>query len=128
MNVAPVWLKKSLVEAMHDSQLAEHGGGSGLRDAGLLESALARPENRQGYGDPDVFELAAAYAFGIIRNHPFVDGNKRTGFLAAYVFLRLNGQRLVANEVSATSAVLALAAGDMEEAAFAEWLRANSAA
>jgi len=111
---------------MHDAQLAEHGGGSGLRDAGLLESALSRPVNRHAYGDPDVFELAGAYAFGIVRNHPFVDGNKRTGFLAAYVFLRLNGQRLVAGEVNATAAVMALASGDMEEAAFAEWLRANS--
>ena len=113
----PSWVLRAVVEAVHDAQLAEHGGASGVRDAGLLESALARPANL----------LAAAYAFGIVRNHPFVDGNKRAAFLAAYVFLRLNGRDLVADEISATTAVLALASGEMTEADFAAWLSDNSA-
>jgi len=115
-----------VVLALHDEQLAEHGGSPGVRDAGLLSSALARPQNQVAYGDPSVFDLAAAYAFGIIRNHPFVDGNKRTGFLAAYVFLDLNGWELMAHEDEAVAAVLALAAGEIQEAGFSEWLKTNS--
>ena len=120
------WLLNGVVLALHDEQLAEHGGSPGVRDAGLLSSALARPQNQVAYGDPSVFDLAAAYAFGIIRNHPFVDGNKRPGFLAAYVFLDLNGWELMAPEDEAVAAVLALAAGEIQEAGFSEWLKTNS--
>lgn len=120
------WLLNRVVLALHDEQLAEHGGSPGVRDAGLLSSALARPQNQAAYGNPSVFDLAAAYAFGIIRNHPFVDGNKRTAFLAAYVFLDLNGWELMAHEDEAVAAVLALAAGEIQEAGFSEWLKTNS--
>jgi death-on-curing protein len=115
-----------VIEAVHDAELAEHGGAPGLRDGGLLESALARPLNPHHFGEDDPFVLAAAYAFGIARIHPFVDGNKRTGLLAAYVSLRINGRRLTADEASAASSMLALAAGEMTEAGFADWLRANA--
>jgi death-on-curing protein len=124
----PVWILKSVVEAMHDAQLVEHGGAGGLRDPGLLESALARARNRFVYGEADLPALAGAYAFGITRDHPFIDGNKRTAFVAAYVFLRINGLRLDADEVAATSHVLALASGDATEAQFADWLRAHASA
>lgn len=117
------WLREDVVVAMHSEQIAEHGGRTGIRDAGLLSSALARPQNLAVYGEHSVFDLAAAYAFGIISNHPFVDGNKRTGFLAAYVFLYLNGWELMASEVDAVTAALALAVKDMDEAGFANWLK-----
>ncbi|QLA17439.1 type II toxin-antitoxin system death-on-curing family toxin [Desulfolutivibrio sulfoxidireducens] len=120
------WLSAMAVAAAHDEQIAEHGGGTGMRDDGLLDSALARPRHLLGYGDPDAFDLAAAYAFGLVRNHPFVDGNKRTGFLAAYVFLDLNGWELAAPEADTAAAVLALAGGGMDEAAFAAWLREHA--
>jgi death-on-curing protein len=120
------WLNEAVVIAMHDEQIAEHGGSVGIRDAGLLSSALSRPRNQCAYGDPDVFTLAAAYAFGIIRNHPFFDGNKRTAFLAAYVFLDLNGWELTAPEAEAVTAVLALAPREMEETDFAAWLKDQS--
>lgn len=119
----PAWVLRSVTDAVHDAQLAEHGGAAGLRDMDMLESALARPVNLHAYGETDICRLAAAYAFGIARNHPFVDGNKRTAFLAAYVFLRINGFELIANEVDATAAVLALAAGESDEKDFAQWLR-----
>lgn len=119
------WLLDGVIHALHDEQLAEHGGSPGIRDQGLLSSSLARPQNQAAYGDPSVFELAAAYGFGIVRNHPFVDGNKRTGFLAAYVFLDLNGWDLVAPEDETVAIVLALAAGEIQEAGFAAWLETN---
>jgi death on curing protein len=122
----PNWLLRSVVEATHDALLVEHGGAPGVRDARLLESALARPRTLFAYGKVDVFELAAAYAFGIVRNHPFVDGNKRAAFVAAFVFMRINGRHLVADEVSAASSMLRLAAGEWDEAAFSAWLRANA--
>jgi death on curing protein len=122
----PVWVLRSVIDAAHDAQLVEHGGAPGLRDAGLLESALARPKNIHAYGEADLFVLAAAYASGIVRNHPFVDGNKRTAFLAAYVFLRINGLHLVADEVDAAAAVLALASGATSDVDFSAWLRANT--
>jgi death-on-curing protein len=125
---APVWLLRDVINAVHDMQLAEHGGAPGVRDEGLLESALARPVNLHAYGEADLCRLAASYAFGIVRNHPFVDGNKRTGFLAAYVFLKINGSDLIAGEVEATTAVLALASGDRSEEDFADWLRGNARA
>jgi len=120
------WIPEAAVLAMHDEQLAEHGGGEGVRDEGLLLSALARPQNLTCYGEPNAFSLAAAYAFGIIQNHPFIDGNKRTGFLAAYVFLGLNGWDLIVSEPEVVAAVLALACGEMEEAGFAAWLESQS--
>ncbi len=120
------WLREDVVIAMHGEQIAEHGGRPGIRDMGLLSSALARPQNQAAYGKPSVFNLAAAYAFGVIQNHPFVDGNKRAGFLAAYVFLDLNGWELVASEAEAVSAVTALATGEMDEAGFSDWLKDNS--
>ena len=120
------WLLEGIVIAMHGEQVAEHGGRPGIRDAGLLSSALARPQNQASDGEPSVFDLAAAYAFGIIRNRPFVDCNKRTGFLAAYVFLDLNGWELMASEAEAVAGVLALAMGEMDEAGFSNWLASNS--
>ena len=121
----PVWLREAVVLAMHERLLAEHGGALGLRDSSLLESALARPRQLIAYGEPDICELAAAYASGIVRNHPFVDGNKRTAFVAAYVFLASNGQRLVATEVDAARVVTLLAADEIDETTFSAWLRNN---
>ena len=122
----PVWVGEAIVLAMHEHLLAEYGGASGVRDNALLKSALARPQQLLAYGDPDIYDLAAAYAAGIIRNHPFVDGNKRTGFMAAYVFLSRNGSHLVAPEIDAVQFVTALAANELEESEFAGWLRNNS--
>ncbi len=121
-----VWLSRDLILAVHDEQLAEHGGASGIRDEGLLESALSRPLNRASYGDPDIAELAAVYAIGIVHNHPFMDGNKRTGFAALFTFLALNGATFEPLEVDATMAVLRLAAGELNDEAFTDWVRANT--
>ncbi len=120
------WLNDKLVLAIHEEQLAEHGGLSGLRDGNLLASALARAQNLATYEKPSVHECAAAYAYGIARNHPFNDGNKRTALVAAGVFLRLNGMRLTATQAQAVLATLALAKGKTEEVTFATWLQANS--
>ena len=117
------WLSEAVMLAVHDEQLAEHGGGAGIRDEGLLLSALARPQQLANYGDPDACDLAAAYAYGIARNHPFVDGNKRTAFVAAGLFLALHGYRLAADDADKVLTVLSLAAGDLTEAQFAAWLR-----
>ena len=114
--------------AAHAEQIAEHGGGEGVRDAGLLESAMARPQNLAAYGTPDAAELAAAYAYGIARNHPFVDGNKRTAAVVSETFLMLNGHVLTASDAELVVAFLALAAGDLSEEATAAWFRANLAA
>jgi death-on-curing protein len=123
----PEWLTKTLNLAVHDEQLAEHGGGIGVRDGGLLESALARPQNRLAYdAGADLPALAAAYAFGLARNHPFVDGNKRTAFVAAELFLDLNGMTLASSDEDCVLTMLRLAAGEIEEDAFADWLRANA--
>ena len=119
------WISKRALLLLHDESLAQHGGASGIRDDGLLESALARPENLLAYGSPDIVELAASYAYGLAKNHPFVDGNKRAAFLAAGLFLALNGQRLVVAQAEAAVMVLDLAAGEITEAAFADWLRAH---
>jgi len=118
------WIIPRLVYVVHEEQLAEHGGTSGVRDQGLLESALARPQNIEAYGNPkpNIFDLAAAYAYGIIKNHPFIDGNKRTGFLLAYIFLRLNGYELNAPEAEAVLAVYSLASGEWIEKDFSRWL------
>ena len=118
-----VWIDTAVVLAVHEEQLAEHGGSTGVRDIGLLESALARPMNLVAYGEPDVAELAASYGFGIARNHPFVDGNKRTAFVSVELFLQLNGYHLVADDVACMLTMLAVAAGELDEAGFAAWLR-----
>ncbi len=120
------WLLDGVVIAIHDEQIAEHGGRLGILNADLLSSALARPQHQANYGEPSVFDLAAAYAYGIIRNHPFMDGNKRTGFLAAYVFLNINGWELMSSEAEAVHAVLSLAAGEMDEPCFSNWLKNKS--
>lgn len=119
------WLPRAVLLAVHERQLEEHGGATGIRDAGMFESALARPENLAAYGEPDLPALAAAYAFGIMRNHPFVDGNKRTGFVAAELFLAANGKDLAAPDEECIEMAIALAAGGAGEADFAAWLRAN---
>lgn len=121
----PVWLLRSVVEAIHDEQLAEHGGGDGLRDAGLLDSALARPRNLAAYGNPDVAALAAAYGYGIARNHAFVDGNKRTAFVAVELFLELNGHALEADDAACVMAMEGVADGSMDEQAFVAWIRSH---
>ena len=122
------WIDKRALLMLHDESLAEHGGAGGLRDEGLLDSALARPLNLAAYGEPDAADLAAAYGFGLAKNHPFVDGNKRAAFLAAGMFLAMNGLRLRASQAEATVAVFTLAAGELDEACFAAWLRKNSQA
>jgi death-on-curing protein len=123
----PRWIDRRALELLHLESLAEHGGAPGLRDENLLESALARPLNIFAYeGVTDLPRLAASYAFGLARNHPFVDGNKRAAFLAAGLFLALNGLRLTATQIDAYEKMIALAAGELDEAAFADWIRASS--
>jgi death on curing protein len=121
-----IWLIRDVILAIHDEQLAEHGGSTGLRDAGLLDSALARPLNRAGYGEPDIAELAAVYALGIVQNHPFLDGNKRTAFVALELFLRLNGWVFIVGDVEAVVMVLALAAGELPDDEFTAWVRLHT--
>ena len=120
------WVEKQALLLLHDESLAEHGGASGLRDEGLLESALARPLNLVAYAAQDFADLAAAYGFGIAQNHPFVDGNKRAAFLAVGLFLHINGYRLKVEQAEAAATVLALASGELEEPAFAAWIRERS--
>lgn len=120
-----VWLTRELLLAVHDEQIAEHGGASGIRDMGLLESAIARPLNRAGYGGADLAEIGALYALAIARNHPFVDGNKRTAFVALETFLILNGLALTADDAEATVMMLDMAAGTVSEAMFIEWVRTS---
>ena len=122
----PFWLSKVAVLAIHGQLLAEHGGATGLRDESLLESALAAPVNHFEYDQADVFVLAATYAHALTSNHPFVDGNKRTAFAAAGIFLELNGYRLTASEPDAVLAVLALSRGEMKSEEFGNWLRLSS--
>ena len=122
----PFWLSKVAVLAIHGRLLAEHGGASGLRDESLLESALAAPVNHFEYDQADAFVLAATYAHALTSNHPFVDGNKRTAFAAAGIFLELNGYRLTASEPDAVLAVLALSRGEMKSEEFCNWLRLSS--
>ncbi len=120
------WVSRQALLLLHAESLAEHGGAAGLRDSGLLDSALARAQNLALYGTPDYAQLAAAYGFGLAKNHAFVDGNKRAAFLATGLFLALNGYRLTATQADATLTVLALAASEIDEAAFANWLRERS--
>lgn len=122
----PEWVLREVVLLLHEQSLAQFGGAAGIRDEGLLDSALGKPQNLFAYGQPSLFELAASHTFGIVKNHPFIDGNKRAGFIVGVTFLQLNGWRLEAGEVDATVRTLALAAGELSEAAYAEWLKANS--
>jgi death-on-curing protein len=120
------WVSEDVVLAVHDEQIAEHGGLAGVRDASLLQSALARPQHLEAYGDPDIADLAASYAVGIARNHAFLDGNKRTALVvAAGVFLPLNGYQLAANDAETVTVMLSVADGSMPEEKLAAWLRAN---
>jgi death-on-curing protein len=123
---APAWLSQAVVLAIHEEQLAEHGGGEGVRDLGLLESALGQPLNQAAYGMPDLPALAAALGFELARNHPFVDGNKRTAYVAVETFLALNGLDLTAGDAECVVVMLDLAAGELPEEGFAAWLRDNT--
>lgn len=120
------WLNADVLQAVHHEQLDEHGGAAGMRDERLFESALARPLNLALYGQPDVFDLAAAYAVALAKNHPFTDGNKRTAYVAMELFLILNGARLMADDASATQTMLAVAAGELDEPSLAQWLREHA--
>ncbi len=123
---APVWVLDETVLALHEQLLALHGGATGVRDRGLLESALARPRNLSAYEKAPAFALASSYAFGLVKNHPFVDGNKRIGFAVCVLFLQLNGWRFEAEEADAAVQTLGLAAGAVSEPEYAAWLKANS--
>lgn len=118
----PVWMPLQAIVIIHDRQIARHGGAAGIRDIGLLEAAVERPRNRLAYGTPRLEELSAAYAFGIAKAHAFIDGNKRTAFVTAATFLRLNGHALRPDPFDGVRAMEALASGEMSEAAFAQWL------
>lgn len=122
----PYWLTRSECLLLHDMMLDQYGGCSGIRDEGLLESALARPQQLHHYGKPSMPEMAAAYTAGIVKNHPFLDGNKRTGFMMGAGFLERNGYEFVATEAEVVIRTLALAAGELSEAAYAAWLEANA--
>jgi len=120
------WVDRAVLIAVHEMQLAEHGGGAGIRDAALLDSALSRPLNLAIYGEPDAAALAASYGYGIARNHSFIDGNKRTALVAAELFLRMNGWQLVVSDADCVLTMLAVAAGDITEEEFAAWVRAHA--
>ncbi len=120
------WIDKRVLLLLHDESLAEHGGASGMRDEGLLDSALARPLNLANYGNPDIADLAASYALGLAKNHAFVDGNKRAAFLSMGLFLYINGYRLAASQPDATVTMLAVAAGEIDDATLAAWIRQHS--
>lgn len=122
----PVWVLRETVLSLHEQLLAAFGGAPGIRDEHLLDSALARPVNLLAYGRPSIADMAASYAFGLVKNHPFVDGNKRTGFAVAALFIELNGQRFTATEAEAVIETLGLAAGAISEAEYAAWLKANA--
>ena len=123
----PVWIEERDALVLHDRLLALHGGASGVRDGALLQTALARPRQKHAYAEhADVIDMAAAYTAGIVRNHPFVDGNKRTGFVVGILFLELNGYRFTASEEETTQAVMALAAGTLDEPGYIAFLRANA--
>lgn len=121
------WIDRAVLIAVHEAQLAEHGGGAGLRDAALLESALSRPLNLASYGEPDAAALAAAYGYGIARNHAFIDGNKRTALVAVELFLKLNGWQLAVTDAECVLTMLAVATGDLTKDEFAAWLRTHAA-
>jgi len=121
----PVWLTPEIVIAIHEMQLAEHGGPAGIRDMGMLESALGRPQNKFAYGETDLAVLAAAYGFGVARNHPFIDGNKRTSLMVIYTFLGVNDVEFIVPEAEFATIILDLAAGDVSEESLARWIRDN---
>jgi death-on-curing protein len=121
----PVWLTPEIVIAIHEMQLAEHGGPAGIRDMGMLESALGRPQNKFAYGETDLAVLAAAYGFGVARNHPFIDGNKRTSLMVIYTFLGINDVEFFVPEAEFATIILDLAAGDVSEESLARWIRDN---
>ena len=123
----PIWVRRDVVLAIHDLLLARHGGGTGMRDEGMLDSALDRPKNLFNYEQPTLHQLAASYGYGLIKNHPFVDGNKRIAFSVAVAFLEINGWKFTATEVDSVLKTLALAASEMDESAYAQWLKENSA-
>jgi death-on-curing protein len=123
--IEPIFIGTDIALAVHDRQLAEHGGLAGIKDLGLLESALARPVNKHGYGETDPCALAAAYAFGVARNRPFNDGNKRSAWVMARLFLRMNAVAIAFDKADAIRMVLALASGTLDEAAVAAWCRAR---
>lgn len=118
-----IWLDQRVLEAAHDEQLAEHGGATGIRDPGLLASALARPQNLAAYGEPDAAALAASYCFGLAKNHAFVDGNKRIALVALELFLTINGFELTADDAQCVVAILSVASSAMPEAELAAWIR-----
>ncbi len=118
----PAWLTREVILATHEELLALFGGLSGIRDDGLLRSALARPQQLLAYENADIFRLATAYSYGIVKNHPFIDGNKRTGFMAAYIFLEINGEKFAATEEEVVIETMALAAGKRTEEQYAVWL------
>ena len=126
--IEPVWIDLEVVLAIHDEQLAEHGGQVGVRDRALLESAMSRPMNRFAHGERSLARLAASYAFGVSLNHPFLDGNKRTSLVVAELFLELNGFVLTASDAESATTFLQLAAGDITEDALADWIAENSVA
>ncbi len=124
--IEPEWILKETILGFHAQSLNDHGGTTGIRDEGLLDSALGKPQNQFAYGHPNIFDLAASYAYGLVKNHPFLDGNKRTGFVAAVLMLELNGWHFHGAEADAAIRTLALAAGEMSESAYAAWLETNS--
>ena len=121
----PVWLTPEIVIAIHEMQLAEHGGPAGIRDMGMLESELGRPQNKFAYGETDLAVLAAAYGFGVARNHPFIDGNKRTSLMVIYTFLGVNDVEFIVPEAEFATIILDLAAGEVSEESLARWIRDN---
>ena len=126
MKEEPVWLERAWVDRIYEAQIRQHGGHYGVRDEGLIESALARPRNLYLYENPDLFDLAAAYGFGLARNHGYVDGNKRIGFMAMVVFLDMHGHELQASQEEAYDVTMRLSSGELDEAELAAWLRANA--
>jgi death-on-curing protein len=125
-NVSWRWLQREVILAVHEEQLAEHGGATGVRDEGLMDSALARPRHLAAHGEQDHADLAAAYGYGLARNHPFIDGNKRTAFVAVELFLALNGWALTAGDADCVLTMLCVAAGELDEPGFADWIRRHS--
>jgi len=124
--MSPQWIDLNVVLAVHEQQIAEHGGLAGIRDLGLIESALARPQNLQLHNDPDLFDLAAAYGFGLARNHGFVDGNKRTAYVVTRLFLVLNGQDVEASAVEKVLTFEKVGNGEIDQAGLSSWLRIHS--
>ena len=124
-DIEPIWVDQHTIQMFHDFQIDKHGGSHGMRDKTLLLSALGKPKNLYAYGQGDLFDMAASYAYGIAKNHPFIDGNKRTSFVTAALFLQLNGYRLNADKAEAVVMTVSLANGEIDEKIYAQWLRDN---